>query len=125
MKEYAVRLIDYAENVVDGLIVEANNEEEAKSLYIIQHSTAFADMYPTDKLVISQIHYIPHSYPKYESNQAFVITHTETGKMQKAMFYWNGGKPTFASYGSDITDSVVSWEYDSAHYARYGKDIPQ
>ena len=30
------------------------------------------------------------------------------------MFYWNGGKPTFASYGMDITDSVIDWEYDNS-----------
>lgn len=123
MKEYAVRLIDYNGSIVDGLFVEANSEGEARSLYIQRHLTAFTDMTPADKIVISQIHYIPHSYPQYENNQAFVIAHTATGKTQKAMFYLNGGKPTFASYGTDITDSVVAWEYDKARYERYGKEI--
>ena len=125
MKEYAVRLKDYEGAIVDGLIVEANNEEEAKSLYIKLHYTAFADMTPTDKLVISEFHTIPESYPKYKNNQAHIIAHTAPGKMQKAMFYWNGGKPTFASYGTDITANVSAWEYDLEFYQKYNKEIPQ
>jgi DNA polymerase II small subunit/DNA polymerase delta subunit B len=54
MKEYIVRIIDYNGNIVDGLIVEAKTAEEARSLYIIQHYTAFADMYPSDKIVIRE-----------------------------------------------------------------------
>lgn len=33
------------------------------------------------------------------------------GVKTKGMFYWNGGKPTFVSYGTDITDVVINWEY--------------
>jgi hypothetical protein len=54
MKQYIVRMIDFDGNIVDGLIVEASNEAEARSLYIIRHYTAFADMYPTDKIVIEE-----------------------------------------------------------------------
>ena len=53
-------------------------------------------------------------YPQYTNNQAKVIVTTENGNKKRAMFYWNGGKPTFASYGMDITDSVIDWEYENA-----------
>lgn len=52
-------------------------------------------------------------YPQYTNNQAKVIVTTENGNKKRAMFYWNGGKPTFASYGMDITDNVIDWEYDT------------
>lgn len=52
-------------------------------------------------------------YPEYKRNQAKVIVTTKSGNKRKAMFYWNGNKPTFASYGTDITDSVIDWEYDT------------
>ncbi len=51
-------------------------------------------------------------YPEYRGNCARVIAITENGNRCRAMFYWNGGVPTFASYGSDITKSVVAWEYN-------------
>jgi hypothetical protein len=38
----------------------------------------------------------------------FVIT--TNGKRAKAMFYYNGGKPTFASYGS-VIENVIMWAY--------------
>jgi hypothetical protein len=82
-------------------------------------------MNPTDKIVISELHNIPDSYPKYENNQAFVYAYKSNGSRTRAMFYWNGGKPTFAAYGTDITDSVVMWEYNYDVYTRYGKEIPQ
>ena len=53
-------------------------------------------------------------YPKYTNNQAKVIVTTKSGNKKRAMFYWNGGKPTFASYGTDITDSVIDWEYNNS-----------
>lgn len=56
-------------------------------------------------------HYIPE-YPKYENNQARVIIHCESGRRTKGMFYWNGTKPTFASFGMDVTESVIAWEYE-------------
>lgn len=68
------------------------------------------------------LHYIPHSYP---TSQAYVIAHTETGNRCKALFYWNGGKPTFASYGTDITESVIAWEYNTEIYKKYNWEIPQ
>jgi hypothetical protein len=34
-----------------------------------------------------------------------------SGNKAKGMFYWNGGKPTFVSYGTEITNKVISWEY--------------
>ena len=51
-------------------------------------------------------------YPQYTNNQAGVIVTTKSGNRCRAMFYWNGGKPTFASFGSDITEHVIDWEYD-------------
>lgn len=38
----------------------------------------------------------------------FVITADR--KCAKAMFYRNGGKPTFASYGS-VIENVIMWAY--------------
>lgn len=35
---------------------------------------------------------------------------TADGKRAKAMFYYNGGKPTFASYGS-VVENVIRWAY--------------
>ena len=35
---------------------------------------------------------------------------TADGKSAKAMFYYNGGKPTFASYGS-VIKNVIRWAY--------------
>ena len=71
------------------------------------------------------LHYIPHSYPKYQKNQAYVIAHTKSGNRIKAMFYWNGNRPTFASYGTDISDRVIAWEYNTEIYNKYNKEIPQ
>ena len=51
-------------------------------------------------------------YPHYDGDFARVIVKTKDGRKTKAMFYWNGGKPTFASYGTDISDSVIDWEYE-------------
>jgi len=51
------------------------------------------------------------NYPKYEGDCARVIVTTKNGRKRKAMFYWNGSKPTFASYGTDITELVIDWEY--------------
>lgn len=51
------------------------------------------------------------NYPKYEGDCARVVVTTKNGRKRKAMFYWNGSKPTFASYGTDITELVTDWEY--------------
>ena len=58
-------------------------------------------------------HYIPFEYPQYKRNQAHVIVHFSDGGRSRGMFYWNGGKPTFACYGTDVTKNVISWEYDN------------
>lgn len=52
-------------------------------------------------------------YPHYEGDFARVIVTTRCGNKTRAMFYWNGGEPTFSSYGTNITDSVINWEYDT------------
>lgn len=48
--------------------------------------------------------------PIVSHNQTIVFIETAGGAKSKAMFYYNGGKPTFASYGSIIED-VVRWAY--------------
>ena len=50
-------------------------------------------------------------YPKYIGDCARVIVTLKDGRKRKAMFYMNGKKPTFASYGSDISEKVIDWEY--------------
>lgn len=50
-------------------------------------------------------------YPKYTGDCARVVVTTEDGRKRKAMFYWNGNKPIFASYGIDISEKVIDWEY--------------
>jgi hypothetical protein len=50
-------------------------------------------------------------YPKYCGDCARVVVTTKDGRKRKAMFYWNGNKPTFASYGSDISEKVIDWDY--------------
>ena len=57
-------------------------------------------------------HYIPYEYPKYEKGFARVKIYFANGGKSRGMFYWNGTKPTFASYGSDVTKRVTCWEYD-------------
>lgn len=52
-------------------------------------------------------------YPEYSGSFVRVIVTTQSGNKCKAMFYWNGKKPTFASFGTDITESVISWEYEN------------
>ena len=51
------------------------------------------------------------TYPKYVGDCARVTVTLNDGRKRKAMFYWNGKKPTFASYGSDISENVTDWEY--------------
>ena len=64
-------------------------------------------------------------YPQYENNQAKVIVTTKSGNKKRAMFYWNGGNPTFASYGMDITESVVDWEYITQKELKVGDTVYQ
>lgn len=56
---------------------------------------------------MDKIHYIPEEYPEH----AIVIIHLKNGGKTKGMFYWNGGKPNFASYGTNITELVIGWGY--------------
>lgn len=53
---------------------------------------------------------ITKAFPEYTGNQASVIIKTNNGNIVKGMFYWNGGKPTFAAYGSEVL-GVVAWAY--------------
>lgn len=49
--------------------------------------------------------------PECNGSFALVMIETEAGSITRGMFYWSGGKPVFASYGTDITDKVVAWDY--------------
>ena len=42
---------------------------------------------------------------------AFVIVTLKNGRKLKAIFRWNNKEPIFASYGSNVTSDVVSWNY--------------
>lgn len=58
--------------------------------------------------------YIPvnEALPKYVENCAFVYIKLKDGRIRKGMFYKNGGKPTFASYGAEIKiEDIQSWAY--------------
>ena len=48
---------------------------------------------------------------KYPKQNIPIYCHLKNGNRTKGMFYMNGGKPTFVSYGTDISDSVIGWEY--------------
>ena len=48
--------------------------------------------------------------PEANGAQAFVYIKTANGRIWKGMYFMNGGKPTFASYGSEIAN-VVAWAY--------------
>ena len=48
--------------------------------------------------------------PDIKGSQAMVYMQTATGRITKGMFYMNGKKPTFASFGLEIKD-VVAWAY--------------
>lgn len=49
--------------------------------------------------------------PEYRRNQARVLIKTAGENISKGMFFYNGSKPTFVSYGSDITSAVTKWAY--------------
>ena len=53
---------------------------------------------------------VNESLPVYISNCAFVFMKCSDGKIRKGMFYMNGGKPVFASYGSTV-ENVTAWAY--------------
>lgn len=48
---------------------------------------------------------------EYPKENIVILCHLKGGRRTKGFFYMNGTKPTFASYGSDITDYVIGWEY--------------
>ena len=48
------------------------------------------------------------NYPKQKIP---IYIFLSNGNKVKGMFYWNGGKPTFVSYGTEIFDTVINWEY--------------
>ena len=48
--------------------------------------------------------------PETNGSQVKVYIKKSTGSTSKGMFYMNGTKPTFASYGSEIQD-VIAWAY--------------
>ena len=53
------------------------------------------------------------TYPGHEKDWYSVLYRTASSpaKWRKGMFYWNGGKPTFAACGRTITD-VIEWKYN-------------
>ena len=48
--------------------------------------------------------------PDCNGSQVRVYIKKSNGRTSKGMFYMNGTKPTFASYGSEIQD-VIAWAY--------------
>lgn len=48
--------------------------------------------------------------PDCKGSQVRVYIKKSNGSTSKGMFYMNGKKPTFASYGSEIQD-VIAWAY--------------
>lgn len=48
--------------------------------------------------------------PDCNGSQVMVYIKKSNGSTSKGMFYMNGTKPTFASYGSEIQD-VIAWAY--------------
>lgn len=48
--------------------------------------------------------------PDCKGSQVRVYIKKSNGSTSKGMFYMNGTKPTFASYGCEIQD-VIAWAY--------------
>ena len=48
--------------------------------------------------------------PDCKGSQVRVYIKKSNGSISKGMFYINGRKPTFASYGSEVLDAVA-WAY--------------
>ena len=48
--------------------------------------------------------------PDCKGSQVMVYIKKYNGSTSKGMFYMNGTKPTFASYGSEIKN-VIAWAY--------------
>lgn len=52
-------------------------------------------------------------YPTIENGKDFVLVKIKLqGQKQwrSGMFYRNGTRPTFSSYGTDVTERVEQWE---------------
>ena len=48
---------------------------------------------------------------EYPEENIVVYLFLKSGRRTKGMFYMNGRTPCFASFGMDVTDDVISWEY--------------
>ena len=48
--------------------------------------------------------------PDCKGSQVRVYIKKSNGSISKGMFFMNGTKPTFASYGSEVQD-VIAWAY--------------
>lgn len=53
---------------------------------------------------------VEKAYPETNGNAAHILMKCSSGKITKGMYYNNGGKPTFAAYGSEVSD-VIAWAY--------------
>lgn len=51
-------------------------------------------------------------YPDHSKqwHKVLFVTADKPDRWRKGMFYWNGTTPTFASYGSTVSD-VIDWKY--------------
>ena len=53
-------------------------------------------------------------YPEIEKTKSFVLVRIKLkgqSQWRDGMFYMNGTKPTFSSYGTDISNKVEEWSY--------------
>lgn len=53
---------------------------------------------------------VNEALPEYVENCASVYMKCSDGRTRKGMFYYNGGKPVFAAFGSRVAD-VIAWAY--------------
>lgn len=60
---------------------------------------------------------VNEALPEYTGGAALVYMKRSDGRVTKGMFYMNGNKPTFAAYGSEITN-VIAWRYRFEHRGR-------
>ena len=52
-------------------------------------------------------------YPELNNKQWISVLVKVENQWTPAMYYINGGKPVFASYGLDITNKVQKWKYNN------------
>lgn len=55
-------------------------------------------------------HEVINELPDAVGSWVSVYIETANGRIRKGAFYYNGGKPEFVSYGSEVLD-VVRWAY--------------